>query len=289
MHMQKKLGIIAGRGWLPRKIIEYCIEKNQDFRIIFLKDNHDVELYKAFQQYGDIMAMGMVGHVLQNLRKYKVTEVVFAGAVTRPSFNSLLPDWLGLKLIGRLTTEKLLGDNKVLTTITNFCNEQGFSVVGADEIIGDILAPAGLLTRTVPNWEAENGRLQRDMQLGIEVLRTLSDFDIGQAVVVQQGRVMALEAAEGTDGLIQRSQALLYPQGSRGVLIKLKKMSQSSQVDLPTIGLVTIQNMVTAGMGGLIIQADATIILNPDEVIRLADEHGIFIFAVSIDDNNIGN
>jgi UDP-2,3-diacylglucosamine hydrolase len=138
-----------------------------------------------------------------------------------------------------------------------------------------VVVPEGLMTAVGPDAAAE-----RDIALGIEVASRLGDLDIGQAVVVQQGLVLGVEAAEGTDQLLARCGALRRD-GRGGVLVKLKKPRQERRADLPTIGPDTIHRAAEAGMAGIAVHAGNCLIIERAEAIAAADRAGLFVIGVA--------
>jgi hypothetical protein len=147
-------------------------------------------------------------------------------------------------------------------------------VIGADALLGGLKPAEGCLGRHRPDAEAE-----ADIARGVEVLAALGAADVGQAVVVQQGMVLGVEAIEGTDALIARC-AGLRREGPGGVLVKLAKPGQETRADLPTIGPDTVRRAAEAGLRGIAVGADAAIVLDRDTLVRLADEAGLFVIAV---------
>jgi DUF1009 family protein len=147
-------------------------------------------------------------------------------------------------------------------------------VIGADEVIAALLAPAGLLTGAAPDAAAEG-----DIALGIRVAARLGELDIGQAVVVQHGLVLGVEAVEGTDQLLARC-ARLRRAGSGGVLVKLKKPKQERRADLPTIGPATVRAAAAAGLEGIAVHAGNCMIIEQQCVIDAADRAGLFVIGV---------
>jgi DUF1009 family protein len=124
--------------------------------------------------------------------------------------------------------------------------------------------------------------------VGFEFLSATSAFDVGQAVVVADGRVVAVEAAEGTDMMLERldetrRNGRFTAARGRGVLVKAPKKTQDRRFDLPSIGPMTVENISRAGLGGLAVVAGASIIAAPEALIRKADACGIFIHAVPDD------
>ena len=121
---------------------------------------------------------------------------------------------------------------------------------------------------------------ERDIAIGVEAARALGAHDIGQAVVVQAGRVLGVEGVEGTDGLIERC-AALQEAGPGAVLVKMKKPGQERRADLPTIGLTTIEKLAEAGFSGVAFEAGETLILERAQAVARADAHGVFMIGVS--------
>jgi UDP-2,3-diacylglucosamine hydrolase len=163
----------------------------------------------------------------------------------------------------------------LLQLLVDELEAEGFRVVGADSLIGDVVAPEGLMTAVGPDAAAE-----RDIALGIEVAGRLGDLDIGQAVVVQQGLVLGVEAAEGTDQLVARCGALRRD-GLGGVLVKLKKPHQERRADLPTIGPDTIRRAAEAGLRGIAVHSGNCLIIARAEVVAVADQTGLFVVGVA--------
>ena len=159
--------------------------------------------------------------------------------------------------------------------IAEFLEEQGFKVISPNSIIPSLLAPVGNLGTAQPD---ENDVI--DISIGQTILGLLGHMDIGQAVIVENGYVLGIEAAEGTDSLISRSASLKREQVRKGVLVKMKKNNQDKRLDLPVIGLTTIENVYRANLRGIAISAQRSIIINFEEVIRLVNKYNIFIIGI---------
>src|SRR5207302_4676184 len=136
---------------------------------------------------------------------------------------------------------------------------EGFRVIGADQLLDEAELPEGALGRVRPDADALG-----DIALGLRLARALGALDIGQAVVVQQGLVLGVEAIEGTDELLRRC-AALRREGPGGVLVKIEKPGQDPRADRPTIGLRTVLLAAEAGLQGIAVEANATIVLDRDE------------------------
>ena len=221
------------------------------------------------------VALGAVGRALKALHTAKARDVVLIGPVRRPSLATLKLDWRGLQLLTRLGLAGGSGDDRLFKAIVGELEGEGFRVIGADEVVEQLLAPAGLLTRAAPDPAATE-----DIELGVAVATRLGELDVGQAVVVQQGLVLGVEAVEGTDQLLARC-ARLRRDGPGGVLVKLKKPKQERRADLPTIGPATVAAAVAAGLAGIAVHAGHCLIIDRSAVVEAADRAGLFVVGVA--------
>lgn len=266
-----KIGLIAGNGDLPEKIITECIKSKRDIFVISIGDNQSPSLLKVPHV---ILGIGAVGKAIRTLRKENVKHIVFAGGIKRPKFSALRPDAGGVKLLAKISKSKLLGDNSLLSIVIKFFESSGFTILGAEEIMGDLLMTKGILGKIEPN-----GSALKEIDFGVDIARAIGRLDIGQSVIVKQGMVVGVEAAEGTDELIKRCGKLLKDD-EKAILVKMKKPNQDKRIDLPTIGVTTVENAYRSGLRGMALEAGSAFILDRKEVIRKADELGIFIVGV---------
>ena len=269
MNKKTPLGIIAGSGHLPRQIISHCQKNNRDFFVIAIKSDTDATTVADVPHVW--INLGAIGTAIEHLQKAGVKQLVLAGKINRPSMSSLVPDAMGAKLIARLGFSIFGGDAAIFKTILAFLEEQGFSVIGSEEILQDVVMPKGAIGKLQPDEQA-----QKDISLGAKVIKAIGAFDIGQGVIIKNSLVLGVEAAEGTDALIARC-ANLGGEGKGGVLIKARKPIQEERVDLPTIGKNTIELVAHAGFSGIALEAGHSIIVERSEVIKLADDLGIFV------------
>jgi DUF1009 family protein len=184
------------------------------------------------------------------------------------------PDATGARLLARIGRAAFGGDDGLLKAIVRVLGEEGFVVRGAHEVLRDVLAPAGLMSRAAPDAAA-----MADIARGIAVLLALGAADVGQACVVQQGLVLAVEAVEGTDAMIERAGPLARP-GPGGVLVKLVKPGQERRADLPTLGHATIARARGAGLRGVAFEVGGTILMDRQAMIAAADEAGLFLLGI---------
>ena len=192
-----KLGIIAGKGDLPERIINFCRKNNRAIFVLAIEGDTPEKLV----QYVDHawIKIGAIGSALSALRKAGVEQLVLAGRIERPKISSLRPDAKAAKLLARLGKKMLAGDDRMLSIIIEFLEEEGFEVVGVDQILDDIITPEGMIGNIYPDRQS-----QADIEIGAKIAKEIGDLDIGQAVLIQQGHILGVEAMEGTDKLVER-------------------------------------------------------------------------------------
>lgn len=265
------IALVAGRGDLPDLLIETFRKQKRPFVVLAFTGQTDPDLLKNVPHL--CISFGEIGKGLNYFAMNHIKEIVMAGAMTRPKLSDIHPDWEGMKWIAKIGVRSI-GDDGFLRAIVGLLEEKGYKVVGPDDVLQDLLAIEGALTSRTPDEQAWS-----DIQRGAEVLEALSPVDVGQAVVVQDGFILGIEAIEGTDALIKRSKALHRP-GLGGVLVKMSKTHQERRVDLPTIGPKTIKAAQEAGLRGIAVQTNHTLLLNRNETLKLAEEAGIFLYGV---------
>lgn len=270
--MAPSLAVLAGSGPLPQQVIGAARAAGREvFVLAFEGETEPAAVEGVPHQW---VPLGAVGAAFKALHAAGAEEVVMIGPVRRPSFATMKLDWRGMQLLGKLGLRAGGGDDRLFQVIVGELEAEGFQVIGADDVMGALLAPQGVLTRTAPDAAAE-----RDIAQGLAVAARLGELDVGQAVVVQQGLVLGVEAAEGTDQLLTRC-AGLRRDGAGGVLVKLKKPRQERRADLPTIGPDTVRAVAAAGLAGIALHAGNCLIIDQPATIDLADRHGLFVVGV---------
>jgi len=274
--MPPKLGIIAGGGDLPVRIIEACRQAGRPHFVLAFEGQTPADTVAGTEHAW--VRLGAAGKAIKLLKAAGVVELVLAGPVSRPSFSELQPDLWAAKFIARVGT-KALGDDGLLGAIVRELErKEGFRVVGAHDVLPGALAGEGLMGSAKPDGQAEG-----DVTRALEVARTLSRLDVGQAVVVQQGIVLAVEAIEGTDALLARSAELRRP-GEGGVLVKVAAGKSEVRADLPTIGVATVEAAVAAGLKGIAVEAGAAVVIDRPGVVAAADQAGLFLLGIAAAD-----
>jgi len=266
-----RLGIIAGGGALPRKLIRACQRDGKPFFVLALQGQTDKKnLVDVPHQWSRVGAMNEAVGIL---KAENVDTLVMAGAVRRPGLMEMRPDWRTIQVFARLGTAAF-GDDALLRAAASELEKDGFKLVGAHEIEPDLITPAGVLTRK--QLSAENNA---DLEYDLRVAKALGQLDVGQAAVVQQGVVLGVEALEGTDALLKRCRSLKR-KGRGGVLVKASKPQQDKRLDLPTIGIRTVRHAYEAGLEGIAVEAGASLLLDREEVIAAADKLGMFVAGI---------
>ncbi len=267
-----RLGIIAGGGSLPLKLIEACRNAQRDFFVLALQGQANKKSFNGMPHR--FIKLGATNEAIAILKSEQVDAVVLAGSVRRPGLLEMKPDLRTLQVFAQLG-KAALGDDALLRAVAAEIEKEGFKLTSAHEIEPLLITPEGVLTAQKPSPENE-----ADVQYGIKAVKALGALDIGQAAVVQQGIVLGLEAVEGTDALLKRCKDL-RKQGQGGVLVKGCKPQQDKRLDLPTIGLRTVRLAHEAGLAGIAVEAGASLILDRDTVIETADTIGLFVTGFS--------
>ena len=271
--MTAKLGIIAGGGDLPARLVEVCRANRRAVFVLAFEGQTDPATVTGVDHAW--VRLGQTRPALAALHGAGVEELVLIGPVKRPGLNEIGFDLRGARFLASIAAQGL-GEDGLLSATIRALEDEGFTVIGADQVLADLLAPLGPIGTGRPDARAES-----DIARGLEVLRALGAVDVGQAVVVQQGIVLGVEADEGTDELLARCIGLAR-EGPGGVLVKICKPGQERRVDLPTLGLETVAGAVRAGLRGIAIEAGGSLIVDRDAVAAAADAAGIFLCGIDV-------
>jgi DUF1009 family protein len=271
--MPPKLAILAGSGRLPGRLIEACRASGRDYFVVALDGQADPAVVGDSPQMW--VPLTAASAAVDALRDKGISELVMAGHVRRPSWGELMrADRRTIGFLSRVGASAL-GDDGLLSAIARELEAEGFHVVSPDDVVDGLLAEPGLLGHRMPDAQASI-----DVERGVAVARALGALDVGQAVVVQQGIVLGVEAAEGTDALIERCRGLARG-GPGGVLVKVSKPQQDRRVDLPTIGPRTVTRAAAAGLRGVAVEAGRALVLDRDAVVEAADRTGLFVYGIA--------
>ena len=280
------LAIICGAGNMPYRVADAVMGRGRRVVLFALTGWADPTQVSRYQHYW--ARIGQLGRFRRIARQEGCRDVVFIGALTRPAITQLRLDLTALMFLPRIIKAYAGGDDHLLTRVSRIVEDIGFRLVGAHEVAPEILVPAGQLGRHAP---CERDRA--DIAVGQALLAAMGRFDIGQAVVVAGNRVLAVEAAEGTDRMLARiaqmrgDGALALP-AKVGVLVKAPKPTQDRRFDLPSIGTRTVEAAIAAGLAGIAVEARGAVTADLNEMVRAADAAGLFVVGIPADEQARG-
>src|SRR5215813_4216613 len=273
-------------GNMPFRVADAVIGRGRRVVLLALTGWADPVQVARYRHYW--ARFGQLGYLSRIARQEGCRDIVFIGAVTRPAITQLRFDLRTLMVLPRIIKAFAGGDDHLLTRVSRIVENEGFRLLGAHEVAPEILVPAGQLGRHAPGAGDH-----ADIAVGQALLAAMGPFDIGQAVVVAGNRVIAVEAAEGTDRMLARiaqlrSDGALALSAKVGVLYKAPKPSQDRRFDLPSVGARTVEAAASAGLAGIAVEARGAVTADLEEMVRVADAAGLFVIGVPIDDQARG-
>jgi DUF1009 family protein len=274
------LGILCGGGSLPFEVAEAALARGRRVVLFAFRGWADPARVARYPHHW--IGLAQAGRLFRLARAEGCRDLVLIGALVRPALWQLRPDWGALALLPRVVGLWRGGDNRLLAGLGAILEERGFRLLGAHEVAPDVLLPAGALGRHRPAPDDLH-----DIAFGLRLLAATAPFDIGQAVVVADRRVLAVEAAEGTDAMLERVAGLRRDGrivlGARaGVLVKAPKRGQELRIDLPSIGPRTVERAAAAGLAGIAVAAGAAIAAERAQIAALADAAGLFVIGTEL-------
>lgn len=263
----KKLGLIAGKGELPKAVASEAKAQGYTVIAIALEPLAD----KSLSSYVDeikLVNVGKFGKIIDSMQAYGIKKAVMAGKVSKTLLykSNITPDMRAVKLLFSL---KDRSDDSILIAITKELEKEGFQLLDIIRFCSRLLTPDGVLTKRRPTNEE-----WKDIAFGWKVAKEIGRLDIGQTVVVKNQAVMAVEAIEGTDEAIKRGGWLA---GGEAVVIKVSKPNQDMRFDVPAVGLDTLHAMVEAGVRVLSVESKNSIFLDKEKLIKESNKAGISI------------
>jgi DUF1009 family protein len=269
------LAMICGGGTLPLAVADSVAARGRKVLLFPLRGAADPAAFAGREHTW--VHLGQFGTVARIARAQGCRDIVCLGSVVRPSFWQLRPDLFTLKVLPQVARAFRGGDDHLLSSVGRVIESHGFRMLGAHEVAPEILVPAGTLGRVAPGE-----RDRADIALGFEYLRAAGPFDVGQAVVVADKHIWAVEAAEGTDRMLTRvaqlrAEGRIRAAAGSGVLVKAAKPAQDRRFDLPSIGPQTVAGAVRAGLAGIAVMAGETIVAEPEALLEAADRAKIFV------------
>lgn len=217
------------------------------------------------------------GAMFKAIKAAGCKDVVFAGYIIRPRINPLKFDLKMISVAGKLLPTLKSGDTATLDAVRSIFENEGLSICGAHELLSDLLAPCGTLTKAAPSSDDFS-----DMKRAKDIVEQMGIADVGQGAVVAQGLCLGVESIQGTDAMLNfvamtSNDYRPDANAGQGILLKAPKPGQDWRIDLPAIGPDTVENAAKAGLSGIAVQAKSVLILGVEDTIAVADKHGLFI------------
>ncbi|MBV9347907.1 MAG: UDP-2,3-diacylglucosamine diphosphatase LpxI [Pseudolabrys sp.] len=269
------LAIVCSGGSLPFAVADAAIAQGR--RVILFAVRGIADAGRVAHYPHKWFSLGQFGRLMSAMRKAGCRDMVMVGSLARPPMFSVRFDLTTLRLFPRLFRMYRGGDNHLLSELGRIFEDHGFRMLGAHEIAPELLMPEGDLTRRRPSQSD-----RADIDRGFEVLTAIGAYDVGQAAVVANGQVLAIESVGGTDQLLDhvaqlRAEGRLSTPVGLGVLVKAPKPAQDHRYDLPTIGPKTVEGVANAGLAGIAVAAGEALAADLVRAVELADAKNIFI------------
>ena len=267
------LGLIVGESSLPNFVINKLLKKNIEFLILDLTKSNIYKRYK--NSYS--LKITELGKAISILKKNNCKNVIFIGKVERPDISLLKFDRKALFYLPRLFSAFKKGDGNILKEIIKIFKENKLNVVNSMKFTPELIFKDKSINKLKINNTDKSS-----ISKGVKIIKSLSKFDIGQSVVINNGYVLAIEGPEGTDETIKRSLHLSkkYKLKNKSILVKFPKANQDLRIDLPTIGFDTIKNCIKANIKGIAVKRSQNIILDKDKIINLVKKNNFFIISI---------
>jgi UDP-2,3-diacylglucosamine hydrolase len=275
------VAVVCGGGSFPGAVAEAIVRCGRRPVMFAVRGWADPKVVERYAHHW--IAIGQAGRFFRLVRGENCREALFIGTMLRPPLTQIRLDWHSIRLLPRVIGFFRGGDDRLLSGIASLFEESGVRIIGVGDVAPEIIAPEGVLGGREPS-----PRDRADIARALAVIAALGPFDVGQAVVVANGHVLGMEAAEGTDNLLARitdlrGQGRVTTPAGVGVLVKAPKPGQDRRFDLPAIGPQTVENVARAGLAGLAIAAGATIVAEPAKLTAAADRAKIFFVGVRED------
>lgn len=272
------LALIVGGGSIPGAVAEAVTRGGRRVVLFAVRGWADPAAVEPYPHHW--IALVQAGRFQRLAHAEGCRDVVFIGSAVRPPFRSLRIDWGTLRWLAGIARSYRGGDDHLLSGIARMFEEAGFRIVGAHEVAPEILMPEGPIGSILPSE-----RDRADIARALSLLAAIGPFDVGQAAVVAENNVLAVEAVEGTDSMLAhiadlRERGRISTAKGVGVLVKAPKPHQDRRFDLPAIGPRTVAEAARAGLRGIAVVAGSAIIAEPGAVAAAADKANIFVVGI---------
>lgn len=269
------IGIVAGGGVLPDELAKALSKNQKPFFVATIKDETTASFDPAVSS---AFTWGEIGKILKYFKTHDCRELVLLGQITkRPEFASIIGDAGTMRLLPKIVTAMTGGDDSLLNKVIKLIENEGFSVIDMEGI-----APELFLTEGHYAGPKFPKKLGPELIQALAALKDMGKHDVGQALVIENGRIIAVEGAEGTDAMLERVASLrvskrISQKSKNGFLVKMTKVGQDRRVDLPTIGPNTVLNAAAAGLVGIVGEAGSVLLAEREKVKELAKTNKVFL------------
>src|SRR3954451_14593108 len=266
-----RYGLIAGNGRFPVLALESARRLGHDVTVIAIQEEASPEVERLAGP-GHRVLLGALSKLIEILKADGITEIVMCGQVKHAKiFSSIRPDWRLAKLLTVLPSKNTDG---LIRGVIKVLEDEGIRLRESTFLLTPLLAAEGVLTRRKPDKDEET-----DIAYGRRVADALAGFDVGQSVAICERACVALEAMEGTDAMLRRAAGLVN--GRRLTLVKVARGREHMLFDVPVIGAATIPVLVETGTTAVAIEAGKTLLLDREELLRMADEARVTIVGLA--------
>jgi DUF1009 family protein len=268
------LGLIAGEGVFPLLVARGARAAGRKVICVGFTGNASPELRNECDEFHWV-GVSRLGKWISRLRAGGCTDAIMVGRVQKSVMYTPLvmlryiPDYRTARMWwSRLRKDKR--PNAVLLAVIDELKSSGINLIDSTSYCTDQLATEGVMTRRQPGEDQWN-----DIREGWEICKQISSMDIGQSIAVLNHDVIAVEALEGTNAMIERAGALCKCGG--WTLIKVANKNQDMRADVPSVGTTTIEKLAAAGASCLVLEVGKTIMLEKQKVLEAADRHKIAV------------
>jgi DUF1009 family protein len=271
-----RVGIIAGGGALPVEVAAGLAAQGHEPFVVIVEG--EVAPESGLDRYPhETLALERIGSLVGLLRRNRISHVVLAGEIRRrPRLSAMRVNPGLLAIVPLLVAALARGDDGLLKIVIRGLEARGFAVLGAHQVVPDLVAAEGALTRKTPSAAD-----RRDLEAAYAAAKAIGELDIGQGAVAIGGRAIALEGIEGTNGMLERVKDLRghgrLAGKAGGVLVKCAKPGQELRADMPTIGPQTVELAHAAGLAGVGVEAGRSLVMEGPAMVERADALGLFV------------
>ena len=260
------IGLIFGDTDFPNKILKTIKKRKLKYLIIDLSKSKKFK--KDSKSYS--VSIGQFGKIINILKENSCKRALFAGKVNKPNFSKLKLDIKGIYYMPRIIKASKLGDAAILKEIINILVQNNIKTENSLKFNPELTFKKGNYSKIKPNKKD-----QLDIKKAIKTLNNLKQYNYSQGVVVRNKRLVSIEGKGGTKKLLEKSKSKKFR--NHGVLVKFPKKKQDLRVDLPTIGLTTLQQSKIAGLKGIVVKSKQHIFLDKNKCISFANKNNMFI------------